>query len=650
MTHEEAVMENLLLLEPRDYTETQMMFDGLMSVMKDLWVRYQGNVTIATVVVNILMRYLPLVTWLSHDHQTFVLSLINHQSNDIKRLVMKLWINLVEVFSNEQYITQCLQYTVEVIYSTDHALRVECLNLIGRFCHLSSGNNNTWLLLVTEFCLDPDSRVRKTAIMSLLAMHEGGVALDVSTYRKICGLLNDPDEYVRFGAIKLVHTIGTSLVDSTIGLPKDDSILMSLHDDAFSKLCGCVTDSSVRVRAYAAQLLGEFPVVGERFLLQTLDKKLMSHLQVVKSDHQRRRELHHKGGGAKKWDTGKQWGGDIPHIDPLEVTLMSSGSCGAFVHCIEDEYMEVRGSAIRSIGNLSSLSTQFCLQSLDFLIDMINDEIQSVRLLAIVTLRKVSSSINLREDQLESILGVLQESSLEIREALHSLLASSHVTSKTGLHSVVHSLLDNLSMYPSDRLSIWNCLKALGVNHAHLVAMLSLELLSLHPYYMSKEPDINDNAYVSVLILIFNAASVIPTLTPLFPAHVFRHYHCTRDSLPHLIPPIKILAEHPELPRQPATPNSSANYLKQLLSRGLNLATSHSSVAMATLKQCCDDLNKLSTLEPSLNGCGLFSSQLLYCQVLMSKIEQVMSHSVMGTGEASEIAINIHEVHHMTIT
>jgi integrator complex subunit 4 len=91
---------------------------------------------------------------------------------------------------------------------------------------------------------------------------------------------------------------------------------------------------------------------------------------------------------------------------------MSSGSCGAFVHCIEDEYMEVRGSAIRSIGNLSSLSTQFCLQSLDFLIDMINDEIQSVRLLAIVTLRKVSSSINLREDQLESILGVLQESSL----------------------------------------------------------------------------------------------------------------------------------------------------------------------------------------------------------------------------------------------
>lgn len=69
---------------------------------------------------------------------------------------------------------------------------------------------------------------------------------------------------------------------------------------------------------------------------------------------------------------------------------MNSGSCGAFVHCVEDEYMEVRSSAIVSIGQLSGLSTQFGTQSLDFLIDTVNDEIQSVRLLAINTLRKVS--------------------------------------------------------------------------------------------------------------------------------------------------------------------------------------------------------------------------------------------------------------------
>ena len=57
---------------------------------------------------------------------------------------------------------------------------------------------------------------------------------------------------------------------------------------------------------------------------------------------------------------------------------MSSGSCGAFVHCTEDEFMEVRSAAIQSMGELSGRSSEFGHASLDFLIDMINDEIQSV--------------------------------------------------------------------------------------------------------------------------------------------------------------------------------------------------------------------------------------------------------------------------------
>lgn len=69
---------------------------------------------------------------------------------------------------------------------------------------------------------------------------------------------------------------------------------------------------------------------------------------------------------------------------------MRSGSCGAFVHCTEDEFLEVRSAAITSMGELCVLSSEFGLSSLDFLIDMINDEIQNVRLLAITTLRKVS--------------------------------------------------------------------------------------------------------------------------------------------------------------------------------------------------------------------------------------------------------------------
>lgn len=83
---------------------------------------------------------------------------------------------------------------------------------------------------------------------------------------------------------------------------------LRLLDDAFIKICDLVNDSSMPVRALAARLLGDFHAVDQKFLEQTLDKKLMSHLKVVKSDHQRQRELH-QGGATMDWDSGRTWGG-----------------------------------------------------------------------------------------------------------------------------------------------------------------------------------------------------------------------------------------------------------------------------------------------------------------------------------------------------
>ena len=68
---------------------------------------------------------------------------------------------------------------------------------------------------------------------------------------------------------------------------------------------------------------------------------------------------------------------------------MRSGACGAFVHSLEDEYMEVRSAAVISMGQLCSHSKQFASSSLDYLVDMFNDEIEMVRLQAINCLRQV---------------------------------------------------------------------------------------------------------------------------------------------------------------------------------------------------------------------------------------------------------------------
>jgi integrator complex subunit 4 len=89
---------------------------------------------------------------------------------------------------------------------------------------------------------------------------------------------------------------------------------LCLLDDAFIKICDLVNDSSMPVRALAAELLGDFHAVEHKFLEQTLDKKLMSHLKIVKSDHQRQRELHQGGGATMDWESGRKWGGGAPKV------------------------------------------------------------------------------------------------------------------------------------------------------------------------------------------------------------------------------------------------------------------------------------------------------------------------------------------------
>jgi len=62
-----------------------------------------------------------------------------------------------------------------------------------------------------------------------------------------------------------------------VKLPTSDDV--QLVDDAFIKICHMVNDLSMNVRREATGLLGSLHLVSPKFLEQTLDKKLMSHLK-----------------------------------------------------------------------------------------------------------------------------------------------------------------------------------------------------------------------------------------------------------------------------------------------------------------------------------------------------------------------------------
>lgn len=401
---------------------------------------------------------------------------------------------------------------------------------------------------------------------------------------------------------------------SMIAVPDSDTE-MRLIDAAFGNVCCAICDLSMRVRTMAAELLGGMTSVGNEFLHQTLDKKLMSNLRRKKSLHERASDLFQSG----EWATGKKWADDAPKekVNQRTVSLMASGACGALVHGLEDEFLEVRTAAVNSMCRLAVKNPPFAVTSLDFLVDMFNDEIENVRLQAIASLTAISKHIILREDQLEIMLSSLEDYSVEVREGLHLMLGACQVSTQSCLLMVVNKLLDVLSKYPQDKFSAFGCLQRVGQKHADLCMSLVPQLLLDHPFFDSAERDVEDPAYVCILIMIFNAALHMPPMLSLLPEPTIKHYAYLRDTMPNLVPNLPIGG----MPRQLNLTGStgSRQFLETLLNN-VKAAYTAPKARQALLHAAQDNLDRLAEIDPELSGTANYTATFLGAQLIIEHL------------------------------
>ncbi|EEC20489.1 integrator complex subunit, putative [Ixodes scapularis] len=451
-----------------------------------------------------------------------------------------------------------------------------------------------------------------------LRLHSRGLRLDLSLYEHVTSALDDDYESVRIAALKLLEVLSHIYSDHLVRV-RNSQEQIRLADDAFAKICQMIGDLSMNGRAQPDSFQGTMDHVSSHFLEQTLDKKLMSNLRRKRSAHERQKESYESG----EWSSGQKWADDAPReeLDAQSVSLMGSGACGAFVHGLEDEFLEVRLATLDSLCKLALKFHSFAAQSLDFIVDMFNDEIEEVRLKAIQCLGRISNQIVLREDQLETILAVLEDFSMDIREALHEVLGGCCLSTKEGLKACVDNLLENLKRYPQDKRSLWRCLRLLGTKHPYLVLPLVPELLGIHPYFDLPEPDVEDPAYISTLILVFNAAAGCPTMMPLFEEHTLRHYSYLKDSFPSLVPQLTLPNQQSQAvgASSPSLAQSHA-FLHQVLER-VSAAELKQSVARQNwLETAIRDLRRLSEIEPRLTAAADCAGLYVRCQLLLAKI------------------------------
>ncbi|XP_029158303.1 integrator complex subunit 4 [Nylanderia fulva] len=484
--------------------------------------------------------------------------------------------------------TLVLKIAQEHLPDTWHGVQTRCLSIIGRYLTANQTAADDTLTLIGNYARSQDPRVRAQAFETMAELHSHrGCRLPASFFREACAALRDDYEIVRRVVLKLIWLLGREYPENiVVGFDGED---IRMVDCAFSQICSLMGDLSPRVRASAMSLLGTMKNVSCRYIEQALDKK------------------------QKIADA------DRPEVEE------KSGSCGAFIHGLEDEFLEVRTAAVEALCMLSLEQPSIARISLDFMVDMFNDEIQDVRLRAIESLKKMSSSVTLREDQLETILGALEDFSGEVREGLHAMLAASHLATTNCLYMCVNRLLDNLTRYPQDRESIRSCLAALGASHPYLTLPLVPQLLGRHPFFDTPEPDVDEPSYASVLVLIFNAALHCPSMHALFTEHASKHYHYLRDTMPHLVPRLRPALtsgsgiKMEDMDNEENKDKRGREFLEKMVA-GIENARPGGKVHTQLLEAAAIDLDRLAEMDHHMEGAARFTALYIRCLLLLKSV------------------------------
>uniref|UniRef100_A0AC35U3L6 Condensin complex subunit 1 n=1 Tax=Rhabditophanes sp. KR3021 TaxID=114890 RepID=A0AC35U3L6_9BILA len=357
--------------------------------------------------------------------------------------------------------------------------------------------------------------------------------ISVDFYPIIKDLCCDSSVETRRIALRVLLKVATKYPEEKVKSHKNFDV--RLTDEAFAIVCNAFNDSDRLVRTEAATVIGEFRNVSMNYLLQTLDKKLISEM-INSNDNNEKTSIF-----INQWSLGNSLADDMPIESNTEEgrAWITSQACGAFVTALEDEFMTVRKGAVKSLGILAKDHPRIAALALDHLADMFNDEIDQVRLDAISALTPLLVHGKISKDQLITICTVLDDAMPDSRLALHELLCKANLQNSRCLLLLYQRLQQSLTRFPQDKNSIYKCCAYLGRRHADFVQGIIYKILDIHPIFDLVERTLQDAAHVSTIIMVFNATMECDVLANLLPEYMKRQYKTLNFSMPEIVPHIR---------------------------------------------------------------------------------------------------------------
>lgn len=126
---------------------------------------------------------------------------------------------------------------------------------------------------------------------------------------------------------------------------------------------------------------------------------------------------------------------------------------------------------------------------------------------------------------------------------------------------------------------------------------------------------------VCILVMLFNAAPLMPPMLSLLPETTIKHYAYLRDTMPNLVPYLPIGG----IPRQLQLTGStgSRQFLETLL-HNVQAAYKAPRARQALLHAAQDNLDRLAAIDPEFSGTAIFTATFLGAQLLNEQLQSCL--------------------------
>jgi len=507
---------------------------------------------------------------------------------------------------------------INALISVEHTEKKELLSLIG------------------DCTQDSDFRVRIAALKAFFSLHNENLSLSCDPYYQYAvSLLSDDFIDVRIEALKFFWLLTKMFPNKFISI--NNSEPLTLIDYAFKKICSCVTDISPLVRTMACRLLGSLKNIKEDLILQTMSKTVLNDdIESKAGDLDKQTSMNdffgkHEKVGRNERDCAQMITDDILQV--RDQHLIDSAAAGAFIHGLEDEFLEVRSAAIDAICELCQSSNKLALISTGPIVDMLNDEIHSIRDNSIQSLSKMGKKIIFNEEEFEIVLATSEDKEESTRAAIYKLLRNTKLATVWALKRSIEALSQNLRKYPDDIDMIFVCLKSLGEQYSFFTETIVYELLQLDARFLPREANVNDREYIGKMIVILNSIVKNRNIINMLPPYAKSHYIYMRDKWPAYTPRLDYFVI--KLQDFPVSFNFDKNLatasfgeMKLLGNIESFIQNNKKSDARKLLKQCQECFLRIYMLDKSLAARSEYFLKYLRCLKIVMKVDPLaVSHS-----------------------